>query len=420
MKLVPDVKQVLRQRVESVREEGVAVRVLVERMMRGPSDDERTSVIRKLLQVVAKDLSPDIRAAMPEEGWALLDSSPEAEVRYIVVRMLGVPDSPSALAWLRRGLADPDREVRWACVQALRAAPLATDMLLSHLCSERWEERDSALKLVSPPLSAPLRDALCRLLADPEPMVRYRTAELLRGEGEVPGLRAVLLEAMRGQDGFHQRCLAISHLHELGMRPDALPVLYEVLRADPSPYPREEAIQALGDLVPTIPEAAERLLEALTDANETVRNTAASVLPERGELTGPLGTKLLRAAEDPRIPMSTRVCLALGLAERKLRPVIPALLHMLQTAETYEKLTVLEALELLGSLPAEAEPVLRSLAAAGDEMQRLLAAKALMSMGAEPALLQTLLRDLLPETSGDWERLKETLLRAKRPEFVFD
>ncbi|OJT17563.1 hypothetical protein BO221_44120 [Archangium sp. Cb G35] len=329
MKLVPDVKQVLRQRVESVREDGVAVRVLVERMMQGPSDDERTSVIRKLLQVVAKDLSPGIRAAMPEEGWALLDSSPEAEVRY-------------------------------------------------------------------------------------------RAAELLRGEGEVPGLWAVLLEAMRGQDGFHQRYLAISHLRELGMRPDALPVLYEVLRADPSPYPREEAIQALGDLLPTVPEVAEQLLEALTDANETVRNTAASVLPKRGALTGPLGTKLLRAAEDPRIPRSTRVCLALGLAERKLRPVLPTLLHMLQTAETYERLTVLEALELLGSLPAEAEPVLRSLAAAGDEMQRLLAAKALMSMGAEPALLQTLLRDLLPEASGDWERLKETLLRAKRPEFVLD
>jgi HEAT repeat protein len=407
-------KEVLAQEVAALRNEGASLTVLVGAVLDAP-EPERAVAIERLRRVLERRLRRSVIHALPSWTVKLLDS-PESAVRLLGAQLLDAARTPAAIPGLRRGLGDADERIRAACVSALRGVGLEPSALIEHLRSERAEEREAALELVSLSARAELRPELRRLLEDPAAPVRHLAAERLDVEPAVPGVWEVTLDAVRRGRSPYRRSEAIRRLRRFGLRPEAAPVLIEALGSDEDESVRGSAASALGELAPEHGEVAEALLRALRDASSDVGQQAASSLARRGATTEAVVPRLLAAVEDPELAEAVRGQVMVTLAELGERAVVPALLRVLEQpddafrirgdevtglgTEPWLKLEAVRALGGLGPLAAEAVPVLLASFRASPRERQLAMAEALERMGAPRAELEALLREVLPGAEG--------------------
>jgi serpin B len=421
---------VLARSAEELRRDGARLSLLVGAVLEAP-EPERVAAVEKLRQVLARKLTRATRQALTPSTVKLLDD-PEVEVRLLGARLVDPKRVPAAIPGLRRGLGDAEPKLREACVAALRGEELSPQELSEHLRSERAEEREAALELLDVSIRGGLRTEVKRLLADPVASVRHLAAERLDAEPEEPGAWEVTLDAVRGGNSALRRSEAVLRLRRFGLRSKAVPVLIEALRSDADESVRQSAASVLADLAPVHEDVAEALLQALRDASSGVGEQAASSLAWRGATTEALVPRLLAAVEDSTLAEEVRGQVALTLAELKERAVVPALVRVLERpddafqvrgdevtglgSEPRLKLQAVRALGTLGPLAAEAVPALLARFPPRPGEHQLAAAEALERMGAPHARLEELLCEALREAEG-WSRWRLLGVLARvRPE----
>ncbi|MDY7231383.1 serpin family protein [Hyalangium rubrum] len=424
----PELKEVLTWDENRLRASGEGLAVLVGAVMEGPGS-ERTSALEVLGRVLAWNPRRAAQRELPRGLETLLDS-PEVEVRWVGARLVDASRMPEAIPKLRRGLGDADARLREACVGALREAELGPEALGEHLDSERAEEREAALELVTPQVREALRPRLLRLLRDSVAAVRYLAAERLGVEAEAPEAWAVTLEAAREGRDQDLRISALERLARFGPRAEAVPVLLELLRADPDDLVREVVAGVLEALAPLHPEVAEALVHALRDKDLSVAERAAMSLSRRGAATEAVVPRLLAALEDPAVDEFVRGAVALALARQGARAVVPVLVRLLKQPDDHFrargdevtgwgtepplKLQAVEALGVLGPLAEEAVPVLLASLRTGAVERQPADAEALERIGTAREELEALLCEVLPGAEG-WSkaRMLAVLSRVK-------
>ncbi|WP_224240655.1 serpin family protein [Hyalangium gracile] len=432
MESISRLREILGRDARHVHKDAASVELLVAAALEAP-EPERGAAVELLHQVIGRRRLNPLRRALSARTLELLDSA-DPRARWAGAALIDAGQRPEAIARLRRGLADADSKVRDACVSALFSARLGPEVLREHLCSERPEEREAALELANAMGGDALRPELRRLLGDGSARVRYLAAELL-GVDETPGAWEVTLDAARRAEAPRQRGNAIRCLREYGLRREAIPALLEALKSDADDSVRESAAEVLGELSPTHPEVADALFEALADASPRVGAQAAQGLGKRGARTEALVPRLLEALEDERLAEEVRGQVALALASLRERAVVPRLIRLLERPDdTFQqrgdmvtglgdepllKHEAVTALGMLGPLAEEAVPVLLEMLPACGEGLQTVVAETLEKLGTARAELEEQLCAILssssPPRASKWRRqqLRGVLARLK-------
>jgi HEAT repeat protein len=208
-------------------------------------------------------------------------SDPDPHVRRMAVHILGDLKSSEAMGPLIRAVYDEDTDVRATALRSLGRAGEATALLE---ISERLSDPAPEVRLAALDALGSLRVAgqaasrtVRRLLGDPDPAVRVRSATFLLELGPDPAAEAALFDMAAAAEP-DVRAAAFR-----GIAASRSPTAYE--RAlpglgDPAPSVRAEAARALAAIDPGA--ALEPLVNAMADANAGVRDAVADALAAIG------------------------------------------------------------------------------------------------------------------------------------------
>ncbi len=217
----------------------------------------------------------------------------DANVRLSVAISLGRlgPEASAAAPALTQTLADPSNEVREASIAALkRIGAEAVPTLIQALTSDDNNIRLSAA-LILGDIGKEAKTAIPALIAtlqDEDAAVRGNAAASLgsiSSEVEAKAAIPVLTKALEDSDIVVRRNAAVA-LGRIGIEgtPFAVSALLKSLLEDPDSVVRGNAATSLGTGGSESKRAIPALIEALKDADQTVRKRAASALRKIGPL----------------------------------------------------------------------------------------------------------------------------------------
>lgn len=203
--------------------------------------------------------------------------------RALALRVLALARPEKAGPLLDEALRGSDDEVRSAAVALLGQLPdrWAADLLVATLINDPRARSRVATALETSPVD--VSDLLVGLLADPQAMVRYWAAVLLRRHPDASGLEAAL-EALSEDPKPAVRKAALGTLSVAGGA-SALRAARRAL-SDPVPFVRAHAARALGTLHDRDSVAA--IVSLLADRNWYVRLAAKESLEAMGPDTAPV------------------------------------------------------------------------------------------------------------------------------------
>ncbi len=174
---------------------------------------------------------------------------------------------------------------------------------------------------------------------------------------------------------------------------------------DPATAVRRQAALALGQIGPAAAPAAEDLIAALHDADESVCCHAAEALARVNGPPRQTVTALIELLQAPGLPTRTAAARALGALKSEAADAIPALMPLLKEHDEALRQAVAEALGQMGELPEMAVQSLTNGLSSHDTLERARTAEVLGSIGPAAAEVTSALADAL-EDSNDRVRAK--------------
>jgi HEAT repeat protein len=356
---------------------------------------------RTHLPEILADMGP---AIVPVLTVHLRDRQPE--VRGIAVAALGRLRAFTALPMLLRLADDPSDQVRQNLAEALGnlgavggAAARQEHYTTVRLRRARmrlwlhvwwwWERR----RQIREPLSA-IVSALRSRLSDSVSSVRLQAIQALGKVGAPAGPAADDLQALTGDGDESVRCAAIDALGQVGATDETTRKRLTDLLSDGSTAVRCAAARALGLLKEAA--AVPALVEALSDAEETVRQTVAEAIGAIGIMPESAMDTLVGGLASPDNLVRAQTARALGEIGSVAADTAPALVGVLEDSNDSVRAEAVEALGKLG--PAAADVAVPRMVHAlhdPDSWVSALAAEALGAMGesaeeAVPALVRSL------------------------------
>lgn len=196
------------------------------------------------------------------------------------------------------------------------------------------------------------------LLADPSAEVRARAAQSLGALGEAAKPAAAELTALLNDDDPAVRRQAVGALAAIQPEPEVMIPLFTKLLEDSDPGVQLRVLQALADAGEA---AVPGLIKAL-DADET-EYWACVVLRDIGPAAKDAVPALTEKLNDPREEIQIQAILALGAMGEAALSAVPQIAAALGNEHVAPVATF--ALGQLGSIPGDAEPVIRSNAQSG-------------------------------------------------------
>ena len=138
---------------------------------------------------------------LPVQALVELSNSEVADVRQIVVAVLGTARVRQAVQVVVHAVTDPDAEVRIQAVKGLREMndPSALPVCLSALQDERWEVRSEAARTCGMLGGGGAAESIAVLLDDEAEWVRHNASLALSRCGPA-GIAALRAAAARGND----------------------------------------------------------------------------------------------------------------------------------------------------------------------------------------------------------------------------
>jgi len=318
---------------------------------------------------------------------------PERNVKTNALRLLArlAPDAPEATTLLLSLYDHPDAAVRHNLALLIAQVEPARAALLEMLGSASIDERDFAWKAMTLWRGPPdFPRTLVPLLRHPEADVRWRAADRLLGEVDVPRAgRCDLVQVMRewlaseGPEHRQSALYALARYHEAAV--DAWDDVYALI-GDANAQLALQAGFALSRIAPHLAESpVDRLTGELEGDDPQRASGAAFVLAEleaAPEVLLPPLRALLSSADPAVLLKALRAVRRMGPAARSLVPELIALVRRRPGAPTGEAALALG--EIASDDPAALECLIDLL---NDRMDaaRMSAAQALGAFG-EPAL----------------------------------
>jgi hypothetical protein len=225
-------------------------------------------------------VTPAERSALLVAGGALAD--PDPRVRRVAAHVLGALDPVAARDPLLRCLRDDDAEVRAFAIASLAAGgtPEALPLIAALVDDPDASVRRAVLTAATTmgPGTDVASSTIRRSVEDPDPVVRSQAVAALIATDDDPRARSMLVE-FAGSGAERERVAAFGAMRSL--RVPALAGVAEAGLSDPIAAVRAEAAGALAALDPS--RALTPLIEALADAQPSVREAAAMALGLLGE-----------------------------------------------------------------------------------------------------------------------------------------
>jgi HEAT repeat protein len=218
---------------------------------------------------------------------------PDPRIRFVSAEILANMRVPGAAQPLVQALEDPEWSVRVAALKALARTNESSALLEVSACLDdpdaevRLQAMEALYQLAKYPKG--VRVQLDARLDDPEPKVRAQAASILLRLGDDPRARGVLPPMLNSTDP-QVRQAALQAYASWGA-PSGYAAAEEFLH-DPVPIVRQAAARALAKIEPQ--RAQEILIATLADENLSVREAAAELLGEKGNLALPAVVKALQ------------------------------------------------------------------------------------------------------------------------------
>jgi HEAT repeat protein len=319
---------------------------------------------------------------------ALAEMKGAAEQRRMAADLLGDLGAVAVPA-LAGALKDADANVRWAAAESLgRIGPSAkaavTDLAAVLADKEIRSIAADALGSIGKE-AKPAVPALVRIVKEEkEPSLRMTAGvALARIDPPSAGPAApIFAEALRHPDGRvrHDASIMLRELGPAGR--EATPILAELLR-DKAQYARQIAANAV--CYSRDPQAVPALVQALDDAEISVRSTAAMALG----FVGPDATAAIPAlqAKLKDADIGTRIVSAEALWKitKDEERTVPVLIEALRHKNTYMVGLSTGILARMGPAAKRGVPDLLALLRASDETQRRVAGQILKSIDPKAA-----------------------------------
>ncbi|MGE3819581.1 MAG: HEAT repeat domain-containing protein [Isosphaeraceae bacterium] len=250
--------------------------------------------------------------------------------------------SPEARAAIRRGLVDPEAEVR---LQAVRSAGIRRDRLALAVLGSLLRDQEATIRRESAIALARIGDAsagpvLIAALGDPDPFVAWSVRKAIRSTGgwQVDTIAAALIDERTRDDALK--------LTDEAWEISAVDALIQGFQGGPSEETRARIVENLAGLYRTYPEWS---------GNWFGTNPLAGQFPQKTQPWDPKGmTKvqegLTLALKDPGVPVRLQAIAGLILVGR---PALPTLREALRSERDSRNLAAIaEGLGVLGDFPS--------------------------------------------------------------------
>lgn len=367
-----------------------------------PSEAGRCERLARRVHALARAQPWGVKGAAAVAAFVAALDDDDWSTRWRAVRNLARTKREDAAIQpaLRRALADPDPDVRYAALAGLaNRRQLTPEERAAFERDEDWEVRVANLEQEGGDHIVRLR----RALADPHPAVR-RCAFVLLTEREeadrVPWER--LRDGVRDRNaGVRMAALnmvAVSRTSRFD-RAEFAAVMLEAVK-DSHPHVRRDAVEQLGYADPEIEGVVPGIVAALRDPALVVRLAALSSLEQIGEHAAPAVPELIGLLD--HAAMRKYAARALGKIGPKAEAAQPRLVRALEDADRSFRFEAAVALKRIGFPPRTLLPVLvEGLHRAKSEYDRTTAAEILAELRAVdhvPDLIQAL------DDPSDWVR----------------
>jgi HEAT repeat protein len=306
-----------------------------------------------------------------------------------LVRTIHGGSAPETLAGLLNDPADALRELAGLAI-AEDPTPAALPWVVTLLNAESTDVRRAAVRRLGSTRYAPAVPGLCDALSDPDPTVRFLSADALGAIGDpnaTPALLAVARKAEGSRSPAKATMAAVRAVGDIGQA-DALPLVMKLTRHR-SGEMRAIALVALGGF--DEPAALEAALKALGRDDASDRKAAIWALKKTGRsAVGPL-IEILNGPEASLHTPAGQALFAIGKA---------AVGPLMDQLESGSKVAKLVAIRVIGERrPDKATGPLVKLLESPDPDIRASAAWALGRLGDASAIgpLEKLLKDADPK-----------------------
>jgi serine/threonine-protein kinase len=327
---------------------------------------EKTAVFRILNDIATEDLIPDLVSRT--EG-------KDSGIRLNIIELLSRFNRPDVAAALEKQLADRNKTIRKAALEALANMPGERDMRLicTLLADPEIEVQSRAVDLVVKLRHPDTMKYLLPVLKDESEFARRSAVEVLNEIAE-PGTIKNLLSALEDDDWW-VRSRASDALAKIG-GPKVMDAVLELV-GDKDENIRRAAIEILNQTKDE--RAVDHLITATCDKDWWVRERAADALAEIRSVKATPALLAMLTGEPKSVPAAVRALGRLGNAD-----VLPTLLPMLDRPEREIRLEAVQAIGKLANASANdsIKAKLQSLAVGSDETIARMATDAISRMEA--------------------------------------
>jgi HEAT repeat protein len=307
--------------------------------------------------------------------------------------------------WIKE-IRDQDPGVRASAMQAVSLFG-AAGRKASHALVSELADRDPALRAnaavalsavgIEPEDVQSGMTGLCRLLSDPQQIVRFRAAMTLGSFGPqardgIPNLIAALKDPSASWEVRKAVALALGLAgvdRENGPNPRCIRSLAEALR-DPAASVRLEAVTGLVALgKPTVPAERQWVIRALTrdglnDRDKTVGLWARVALMRMEKVTEPHLQAVGNFLKNSDVTLRIQAVRALGTLGAEAESCVPQLVEALEDPDPRVIVMAASALKRMGKAARPSVPDLEKLAANKNDVIRQVAQDAIESIMGKP------------------------------------
>lgn len=364
---------------------------------------ERTVILRDIIQA-ARDVIPLASRGLGDRDPEVRRLSAEALLQAAGALNSQVPQPPSG----DEAAQLPSERLKGEEVQALQSALEVFDNEVAAL-RKGLNDPDPEVRSFIASAVEQLGGARQRLLratgVTPPPVVPVRPS-VPRGAGV--GREQLLPVALQAPPAAPADPL-------LEMLQNLLPTLAARVR-DPNPQVRLDAIEALETLERTAAPAVPALAQALADPNPFVRWAAARTLGKMGAIEPALTVPpLARLLFDPDLNVRLASALALDRFGPAAEAAVPALIRATRASDAVEREAAIRTLAGIGTGAQSAVPALAAALSDQDHHVRQVAAEVLGRFGALATSAEPALRQALDDPDPDVRRAASDALLNMLP-----